>query len=248
MSAAGQPYAGVDAPPDDDEENAVADLAPPSTEISGPLAGVVKAVLRRAVRDQNRAAHTYVRRLRERYPDESPAEIRARLDAQFLTLVTGSGAAVGATGAVPGVGTLLAVGAIGTESLAFLEATAFYALAMAELHGIDVRRGEHEELLVMTILLGASDTAVLSTAVTSGAAASSGRSRRVPRLTELHRRMMSRFLRRFAVKKSTLALGKLAPAGIGAAVGGWGNRKLGRSVVDTAHASFGAPPGAWPGA
>lgn len=58
--------------------------------------------------------------------------------------------------------------------------------------------------------------------------------------------MMSRFVRKFAVKRAGLALGKLAPAGLGAAVGGWGNRKLGRTVVDTADATFGTPPDSWP--
>ena len=58
--------------------------------------------------------------------------------------------------------------------------------------------------------------------------------------------MMNRFIRRFAVKRATLAMGKLAPAGIGAAVGGWGNRRLGRTVVETADATFGAAPTAWP--
>ena len=138
----------------------------------------------------------------------------------------------------------MALGAVGTESLVFLEATAFYTLAVAEVHGLDIRRGEHEELLVMTIMLGASDTAVLSHVVGAGSAAAS--SLRVPGFAEVNRRITTRFIRRFAVKRTALTLGKLAPAGIGAAIGGWGNRKLGRTVLETAHATFGAPPERWP--
>lgn len=218
-----------------------------STEVSGPLAGVIKSALRRAVRTQSGAAKAYVRTLREHHPDESPAQIRRRLDSRFLTLVTGSGLAVGASAAVPGVGTVLALGAVGTESLVFLEATAFYTLAVAELHGVDVREGEHEELLVMTIMLGASDTAVLSSVINTGSGAAT-KTLRIPGFAEINRRVTSRFVRRFAVKKATVTLGKLAPAGIGAVVGGWGNRKLGRTVMETAHATFGAPPQEWPGA
>ena len=35
-------------------------------------------------------------------------------------------------------------------------------------------------------------------------------------------------------------------AGIGAAVGGWGNRRLGRTVVKAAATTFGTPPDSWP--
>lgn len=224
---------------------------PAEPGVSGPAAGVISAALRRAIRSQSGAARGYVRALRERHPDESPARIRERLDALFLGAVTASGAAVGATAAVPGIGTVAAFGAIGVESIAFLEAAAFYTLAVAEIHGVDVRDLEHEELLVMTVMLGASGTAVLSNAVgSSGGSAGSGslagRALRVPGLSEINRRMMSRFVRKFAVKRAGLAMGKLAPAGIGAAVGGWGNRRLGRTVVDTADATFGAPPDSWP--
>ena len=225
------------------------DPASADADVSGPLAGVVTTALRRAVRSQAGAARAYVAGLREKHPDESPARLRERLDTRFLSLVTASGVAVGATGAVPGVGTVLAFGAIGAESLVFLEAAAFYTLAVAQVHGVDVRQGEQEELLVMTIMLGASGTAVLSHAVSTGGSGGgplAARALRLPGLKEVYRRMTSRFVRRFAVKRATLALGKLAPAGIGAAVGGWGNRKLGRSVVETAHTTFGTPPTRWP--
>lgn len=220
-------------------------------DVSGPAAGVVTAALRRAIRLQSGAARRYVHKLRQDHPDESPAQIRSRLDSLFLGAVTASGAAVGGTAAVPGIGTIIAFGAIGAESLVFLEAAAFYTLAVAEVHGVDVREGEHEELLVMTVMLGASGTAVLANAVGSEAGSASraslaSRVLRVPGLKEINSRMMHRFVRKFAVKRAGLALGKLAPAGLGAAIGGWGNRKLGRTVVDTADATFGAPPHHWP--
>lgn len=223
---------------------------PAEPEISGPLAGLVTAALRTAVRSQSGLARTYVARLREDHPEESPAQLRERLDSRFLSLVTVSGVAVGATGAVPGVGTVLAIGAIGAESLVFLEAAAFYTLAVAQVHGVDLQHREQEEVLVMTIMLGASGTALLSHAVGTGGPAAAGgplagRALRAPGMAVVHRRMVSRFVRRFAVKRATLTLGKLAPAGIGAAVGGWGNRRLGRTVVETAHTTFGAPPTGW---
>ena len=231
----------------------MADRAPAETELAGPVAGVITAVLRRAIRTQSGVARAYVRLIRERHPDQSPAQIRRTLDSRFLAMVTVSGVAVGAAGAVPGVGTVVAVGAIGAESIVFLEAAAFYTLAVAEGQVVDVRDGHHEELLAVTVTLGASGAAILSHAISSGGGSTAGgslaaRSLRIPGLKEVNRRMVSRFVRKFAVRRATLAMGKLAPAGIGAAVGGWGNRRLGRVVVDTADATFGAPPEAWPAA
>lgn len=218
--------------------------------ISGPAAGLITAALRRAIRLQSGTAKAYVRKLREDHPDESPARIRERVDTLFLGAVTASGAAVGSTAAIPGIGTIAAFGAIGAESVLFLEATAFYTLAVAEVHGLDVHSSEHEELLVMTVMLGASGTALLANAVGSSAGSATNvslasRALRIPGLAEINKRMLNRFVRKFAVKKAGLALGKLAPAGVGAVIGGWGNRKLGRTVVETADATFGAPPGEW---
>jgi hypothetical protein len=98
----------------------VPERVPADTDVSGPLAGIATGALRKAIRSQAGAARAYVRKLRENHPDESPARIRDRLDSRFLSAVTASGAAVGATAAVPGVGTIVAFGAIGAESLVFI--------------------------------------------------------------------------------------------------------------------------------
>ena len=210
----------------------------------------VSSAVRRAVRSQSGQAKSYVAKLRKSHPDETPAQIERRLDQRFLNLATATGTAVGATGAVPGIGTLTALGAASAESALFLDATAFYTMAIAELHGIDPSDTEHEEMLVMTTLLGASGTALLADAVGRGAASGSlaeGASH-LPGVGDLNRKLIGRMVRRFALKRATLVLGKAAPAGIGAAIGGWGNRRLASTVVDTAHTTFGAPPATWGGA
>lgn len=208
----------------------------------------VEQALRRAVRVQSGRARDYVATLRTKYPDESPAQLRARLDARFMSLITASGTAVGAAGAVPGIGTVTALGAASVESVFFIEASAFYTLAVAAVHGLDVTSVEHEETLVMTILLGASGTSLLSGALgRKGAAGGSlaGGALHLPSVSELNHTMVNRFVRKYAIRRTTLVLGKLAPAGIGAAIGGWGNRKLGQTVVSNAHETFGTPPPTW---
>ena len=43
----------------------------------------------------------------------------------------------------------------------------------------------------------------------------------------------------------TLPSGKVLPAGIGAIVGGVGNRMMGKRIVENARAAFGAAPARW---
>ena len=227
----------------------MSDQSTPNTvQLDGPVEKIVARTLRRAVRSQSGVAESYVRKLRDKHPDETPAQIRDRLDRRFLNLATASGTAVGAVGTVPGVGTVMALGAASVESAVFLETSAFYTLAVAAIHGLEVTSVEHEETLVMTILLGANGTSLLSGAVgTSGNTSGSlaGGALSLPSVGDLRKKLVSRFVRKFAVRRSALLLGKLAPAGVGAAIGGWGNRRLGSMVIETAHSTFGTPPPTW---
>ena len=92
------------------------------SEKSGPIEKFLVTLLDNGSRLQGPAVAKYVDRVRRAHPDESPAQIIERLEKMFLTGVTGSGSAVGATAAFPGVGTLTAVGAVGAETMFFLEA------------------------------------------------------------------------------------------------------------------------------
>ena len=50
---------------------------------------------------------------------------------------------------------------------------------------------------------------------------------------------------RFLAKRSPLMFGKVLPAGIGAAIGGYGNRTLGKRTIANAHQAFGPAPLVW---
>ena len=54
--------------------------------------------------------------------------------------------------------------------------------------------------------------------------------------------LTGRFLKRYLAKQSGLALGRLVPFGVGAAVGAIGGRALARGVVRQAAGAFGPPP------
>ena len=74
----------------------------------------------------------------------------------------------------------------------------------------------------------------------------------LPLVSQLNTRLMRYFVKRYTIKRSTMALGKMLPVGIGAAVGGGGNRMMGKKIVNNARKAFGparalaraAPPAA----
>src|SRR4051794_24685154 len=97
-----------------------------------------------------------IRRIRRSHPDASPAELIAILERDFLTAVTASGAAVGASAAVPSVGTATSLALSGVETAAFLEASALFAQSVSEIHGLAVFDPERSRSLVMALMLGTS--------------------------------------------------------------------------------------------
>ena len=47
------------------------------------------------------------------------------------------------------------------------------------------------------------------------------------------------------MKRTAMAFGKMLPVGIGAAIGGGGNRMMGKKIVENARAAFGPAPYRW---
>lgn len=219
--------------------------------MSDDRGGAIVGVIDRAQRLQAPAVAAYVRRMRSSHPDESPAQIVERLEKRYLMTVTSSGGAVGATAAVPGVGTIASIAAIGGESAFFVEASALLALAVAEVHGIPIEEAERRRTLVLAVVLGEEGLTALAKALGSrnnplGRVA--GGALNGPALRSLNKTLLKRVVKKYAARRAPLMVGKMLPAGIGAAVGGAGNRALGRRIVANARASFGPPPATWPGA
>ncbi|GAA2069223.1 hypothetical protein [Williamsia deligens] len=210
--------------------------------------GAIVGVIDRAQRLQAPAVAAYVRRLRSAHPDESPAQVIARVERRYLTTVISSGGAAGATAAVPGVGTLASIGAIGAESAFFIEASALLALAVAEVHGIPVADADRRRTLVLAVVLGEEGVLALGKALGSrnnplGRLA--GGSLNGPALRSLNKTLLKRVVKKYAARRAPLMVGKMLPAGVGAAVGGAGNRALGKRIIANARDAFGPPPAAW---
>lgn len=197
----------------------------------------------------------HLREVRRRNPELTPEQLIARLEKQYLAAVSTSGAAVGASAVAPGVGTAASLGLTVAETVAFLEASAFFAQAVTEVHGLHVRDPERSKALVMSLMLGKEGSSLvrrvteqslgrgmagdafwgqlITTTLPSGFVANT--------IVDYLKRA---FVKRMTVRTGTSMLGRALPFGVGAVVGGVGNHILGRHIVRSARDAFGPAP-AW---
>jgi hypothetical protein len=183
--------------------------------------------------------------LRRARPEASPAEIIAVLEKQYLAAVTGSGAAVGGVAAVPVVGTVVALALSGVESVAVLQVTALFALALAEVHGIRPEEGERHRTSVLAVVLGDHRTMMVEKAAGQTAEHWMGLlPEAIPKssITAVNKTVGNWLMTKFGRTRGIEVVSKVAPLGVGAALGAGGNRVIGRMVIDTSRRVFGPPP------
>ena len=197
----------------------------------------------------------HIRSIRRRRPDATPEHLIRILERRYLAAVTVGGAAVGATAAIPAVGTGTALALSGVETAGFLEASALFAQSVTEIHGIAVDDPERARTLVMALILGGAGEEL----ITQFAGQAAGKAPRSAYWGELLTsslpnaafkqiavRIRNAFLRRFAVTQGTSVAGRLIPFGIGAVLGGGGNHLLGRQIVRSSKEAFGPAPVVFP--
>jgi hypothetical protein len=220
-------------------------------EEPGAAAKALSNILERGARVQAPAVEAYVQRLRRANPGASPAEIITKLEKRYLAAVRASGAAVGSAAAFPGIGTITALSAVAGETVVFLEATALFVLAVAEVHGIPAGHREHRRALVLSVLVGDDSKGAVRDLVgpgrTNGAwLGESTAALPLPVVAQLNNRLLKYFVKRYALRRGAIAFGKMLPMGIGAVIGGGGNRLMGKKIISNARTAFGPPPGRWP--
>jgi len=217
--------------------------------LPGFVEDALDAALDKALRVQRPVVIAYLDRVRARRRDASAADVVRLLERRYLAAVTAIGAASGGAAAVPGAGTGASLASAALEISAFTEATALFALAMAEVHDLRIDDPQVRRALVLAVLLG--DTGV---EVAEIAAADAGSrwaqvvARRAPEETirRVNHALSRHFMARFGSKQGALALGRALPLGIGAGIGAAGNVALGRGAISAARRMFGPPPAAMP--
>lgn len=216
-----------------------------------PKPAVHRALLR-AVEVQRPVVLANLRRLRRKYPMATTAQLSARLERDFLTGVTGGGAAIGATAIIPGLGTVASLSISAAATAVFLETTALYAQSVAELHGVRLQDPERARTTVMAIMLGEEGTAMVE-GLTSHALGTGrtpmqawgttlGKSMPLTAVKGIGARIQKAFLRKLLVREGSAIVGRAIPFGIGAVIGGGGNLIMGRAVVAATRRAFGPAP------
>lgn len=196
------------------------------------------------LRWQEPVVDRYLRRLRDAHAHESDEELSARAERHYLGLVTASGITVGLISVVPGVGTVLGLLASGVEAVFFLEVSAGFAVANADLRGREIADPRARRDLVFAVVLGESGTEPAGRDVRGSARDWPGWvADRIPGLRNLDDSFAKRFFVRFAAKRAVLVFGRALPVGLGAVIGGVGNLALGRAVVSRAQRSIAPGPG-----
>ena len=202
------------------------------------------------------AVLAHIRSIRKHHPTAAPDEVIRVLEQRYVAAVTAGGAATGAAAVVPGVGTIAAIGISGAETVGFLEASALFAQSVAEIHGVSTTDPERSSTMVMALMLGPAGANLVQQFAGEVTGTAGPRSaywgelvtKRLPStvLKALTDRVRKSFVRRFATRQGASVVFRAVPFGIGAVVGGAGNRIAGKRVVKSTQEAFGPAPSTFP--
>lgn len=205
-------------------------------------------LLDKAIDSQSVLVRKNIARARQRNPEATPAQVIRTLERMYVSTLTGTGAAVGGTAAAPGVGTGVALALSAGETFSSLELSALFALSLAEVHGIPIDEIERRRTIVMGIMLGGSGSATI-TKVAERTGQHWGRQivAKVPveTLRQINKILGKNFVTKYGTKQGIIVLGRVAPFGIGAVIGGGANAAMATLTVRAGRRAFGPPPATW---
>jgi hypothetical protein len=206
-------------------------------------------LLDRAIESQSPLVRKNIARARQRNPEATPGQVVRNLERMYVSALTGTGAAVGGAAAAPGVGTGVALALSAGEALSSLELSALFALSIAEVHGVPIDEIERRRTIVMGIMLGGTGSATIER-VAERTGQHWGRQivAKVPAetLRQINKILGKNFVTKYGTKQGIIVLGRVAPFGIGAAIGGGANAAIAALTVRAGRRAFGPPPTSWP--
>lgn len=210
---------------------------------------LLDALLDKAVTIPSAAIHKHVDRLRARNPEADPAGIVRILEKEYLALLTTAGGAVGAAAAAPSVGTAAATALTTGDVATFFASSSAFALAVADVHGIEIDDVARRRALLLATVLGDRGARDVEHAI-GGSTVAWGKVllTSMPQTTikRVNKTLARQFLKRQVAKQGSLAVGRLLPFGVGFVVGVAGGRALGHGVVAQSRRAFGPPPEHFP--
>jgi hypothetical protein len=183
---------------------------------------VLKA-LASAVKIREPAIRARVDELRARHPDRSSPELARELIRSTRRRVAATGALSGAASIAPGLGTVLAVGTITSQTLYALEQEIELVLGVAMIYGHELS-GSDDRVLEALVVVGITSGAVKlreDVIVVGGERLAVAALRSLPTLLLRHGggRFVSRILARVATTGAAKVAARVVPLGVGIGVG-----------------------------
>lgn len=183
-----------------------------------------------------------VARMRRDRPGADAAELVEMAGARFRRDAGLSSGAVGASAAIPAISTGAAAALTVGQSAAFIASAVTYVLTVAEIQGVHVVDTERRRALVLSALLGKEGSEAVQGQLGLSSmfwAAPLLMQMPLPSVKSINAHLIKRVAKRSAAKGGALALGRLLPFGIGAAIGWKGGRALANQVIEGAQAALG---------
>ena len=196
-----------------------------------------KAIAIPAARIEERVA-----RMRRDRPGADAAELVEMAGARFRRDAGLSSGAVGASAALPAISTGAAAALTVGQSAAFIASAVTYVLTVAEIQGVHIVDTERRRALVLSALLGKEGSEAVQCQLGLSSmfwAAQVLMQMPLPSVKSINAHLIKRVAKRSAAKGGALALGRLLPFGIGAAIGWSGGRALANQVIEGAQAALG---------
>ena len=152
-----------------------------------------------------------------------------------------SSGAVGTAAALPSVGTITAAGLTTAQTAAFFVQAAYYVLTVAQLQGISVVDRERRRTLLLSALLGKEGQEIIEGQLGMQSLVWVGQlvnTLPISTVRTVNAKLATRAAKYAGRKVLGVAAGRLAPLGIGAAVGWWGGRSLARQVIESTQVAM----------
>lgn len=188
-----------------------------------PQLRAVLGALSGAVRSREPAIRSHVAHVRAIHPHYDNHQLSLALIRSTRRRVAATGALSGAVAIAPGLGTVLAVGTITSQTLYALEQEVELVLAIAMIFGHELESSD-ERVIEALVVVGITSGAVKlreDVLVAGGERIALEAFRRLPQLLLAHGggRVMTRILARTATSSAAKMAARVVPLGVGVAVG-----------------------------
>lgn len=185
--------------------------------------------------------------LRASNPGMSRRALARRTCSRYTHDIAAAGALSGAAAAVPGPGVPIGLAAMVPEIAYFTFRTVDVILTTAALSGYDLEDIEERRFVVLSMLAGTDAWAGAVTPIVGNAAKGLGAQavKKIPvqSLRAINKALGRQILVKYGTKQGVIRLGRIAPLGIGVAIGGSVNYLFARSISAATLAFFRNDPG-----